>query len=217
MKIKYKELLVPTDSLKYADQNTARWLAVEALLVSKSRNLDFIQTYFGYLSDYAKNWIGRNQSNLKPKELADCIKFINVTEGYPSILSMPKNNKWVVIENETFPLSMMLSRILSGQTKEQAMANTEVEYRIIGHSFDPLLDPAPPKSTKYISKKKLERLWAEFGDVLHYIGLPRLAMDVMFESEIEMRQETAIEYYELMQSTISSRGGPTFSTSQQPI
>ena len=73
------ELLVATDDLVYCSKEDARLYAVEALIVSKAREIRFYDAYYGLISHDLSFWIEEHLHELDGKTAADFLSLVRIT------------------------------------------------------------------------------------------------------------------------------------------
>lgn len=166
------DIPVPTENLFFLDVKTARLFAVEALLISRARTgLSVYDAYFGLTSTHLSAWAEAHIQKTDGKTAAAMLRFLRQSESQRNLLRTPENDPQAVLINEVLPVGQMVHEIMKGRSKEQAMnitLKTFLETKD-GKRYEDMM--SLPESTRRLSKKTLERRWAKFEDVLHYVGL----------------------------------------------
>lgn len=166
------EIPMPTEELFFLDADKARMFAVEALLISRARSgLPVYDAYFGLTSFYLSAWAEAHIHKTDGKTGASMLVFLRKSEKQRITIQLPENDPQSVIMNEVLPIGQMIHEIMKGRTKEQAIEITQKTFTGTGGGKLHEEKMALPKATRHLSKRTLERRWAQFEDVLHYVGL----------------------------------------------
>lgn len=166
------EVWIPTEDLVCISAIEAQWLSVDALFISRSRDLDFEDVYLGNLSLYYKAWAENEMFNGRQSAPASELMFFLSTEHLRSIVTEEQNTAFAVIEKDVEPLRRVLEGVLSGASKAEAMSKIADAYRTFYRAellSDPEFRDNLPKVVNHTSKPRLEALWTKYADVFHYI------------------------------------------------
>ncbi|MDW3221954.1 MAG: hypothetical protein R8G34_03560 [Paracoccaceae bacterium] len=172
------ELLVPSEGYPYISSAEAQWLAVETLFLCRSKKMNFDRTYLGMLSFYYKAWA---RADLDEGNLLNAKTHYNVldeTEELRHDLRNPSELVLNVILNDVQPLRMVLEAVLRGASKEVANAKVSASLQQLDAMRaeflrDPEFKEALPRTLKQTRPSRLEGLWRQYADILHYVILWR--------------------------------------------
>lgn len=166
------EIPVVTEDLFYCSADFAHQYAVEALLISKARDVDFYNAYYGLLSYRLSEWLEDHLQEIDGKLAATLFSKVRRTEPVRFFLDREENDFMKILRDEILPLGCVFLQMFTGSNKEKALAETR---ELLLYSKSNAVDISKlPKSAKHLSKRKLERLWATYSEVLHYVWLKSL-------------------------------------------
>ncbi|WP_415921314.1 hypothetical protein [Tateyamaria sp. SN6-1] len=163
------DILVATEDLFYCSSNEARLYAIDALLISRAREIRFYDAYYGFVSHHLRDWIEDHVQELEPEQSAHLLTAIRQAEPQRFFLDQKENSVWKILTEEVFPVGCVLHQIFLGSNKDRALREAR---EILQHRFEKderLADL--PKSVQKLSKRKLERLWAIYSEVPHYVWM----------------------------------------------
>jgi len=163
------EVLVATEDLFYCTKTEARLYAVEALLISKSRDIRFYDAYYALVSHHLNYWIEDHIHETEAELVSRFLSLVRKSEQHRFFLDREENAFMNILRDEIMPVGCVLHQIISGSNKEKALNEAKV---ILQHRVrqDERLGELP-KSVQHLSKRKLERLWAKYSEVPHYVWL----------------------------------------------
>lgn len=163
------ELLVATEDLFYCSPEDARLFAVEALLLSKGRDISFYDAYYGLVSFHLKAWIEDNGDQADKHFLQHLFKLVNRTEQHRFTLDQEGNNFKSILTDEILPISAIIHQIILGSNKEKAISEADDMLSFRNGYYEGL--QKLPKGGKNLSKRTLERIWKRYLEVPHYAWL----------------------------------------------
>lgn len=166
------ELPVVTEDLSYCSKEDARLYAVEALIISKARGVRFYDAYYGLISHNLGRWVEEHIHEIDGKTAAYFLSLVRKTERHRFFLEREENNFMKVLRDEVIPIGCVLHQIFSGSNKERAL--TQAKELLQFRSTDTELVADLPKSAQHLGKRKLERLWATYSEIPHYVWLVSL-------------------------------------------
>lgn len=163
------EIAVSTEDLFYCPKNEARLYAVEALLISKARNIRFYDAFYGLVSYSLGDWIEDNAHKTEVARIGPLLSLVRKAEQHRFFLDREENAFMKILQEEIIPIGCVLHQMFLGSNKDRALneAKDILQCRI---SQDQLLADLP-KPVQKLSKRKLERLWATYAEVPHYVWL----------------------------------------------
>jgi hypothetical protein len=166
------ELAVATEDLLYCSKEDARLYAVEALIISKARDIGFYDAYYGLISHNLSYWIEDHIKEIEGNTAADLLSLVRKTESFRFYLEREENNFMKILRDEVIPIGCALYQMFLGSNKEKALSEAKEILQYRSSNIEKIADL--PKSAQHLSKRKLERLWAIYSEVLHYIWLSSL-------------------------------------------
>jgi hypothetical protein len=172
------ELLVPSEGYPYISSAEAQWLAVETLFLCRSKNMNFDRTYVGMLSFYYKAWAQADLDQGNSLNAKTHYNVLNETEELRHGIRDPSGMVLDVILNDVQPLRMVLEAVLRGASKEDAYAKVSVNLQHLDGIRGEFLKEAElkkdlPRALKQTRPSRLEGLWRQYADILHYVVLWR--------------------------------------------
>ncbi|MEO9517951.1 MAG: hypothetical protein ABJH45_08965 [Paracoccaceae bacterium] len=170
------ELRVPSEGYPFISSAEAQWLAVETLFLSRSKAMSFDRTYLGILSFYYIEWAKADLDQGNELNAMTHFKVLEESEELRHELHSPSALILDVIFNDVQPLRMVLEAVLRGASKEEAylmVSKSLVELSNMRGEFqkDPEFGNALPRALKQTSPSRLEGLWRQYADILHYVFL----------------------------------------------
>lgn len=161
------EIAVATEGLFYCSEECAQEYAVQALLMSKARNINFYEAYYGFLSQRLNDWLDDHIHDLDIRTATTLFSKVRQTEKQRFFLEHEDNNFMKILRDEVIPIGCVIYKIFSGSNKERALA--EAQDLLLYSKMDSAVTSELPKSARHLSKRKLERLWAKYLEVPHYV------------------------------------------------
>lgn len=166
------EIAVVTEDLFYCSADFAHQYAVEALLISKARDIDFYDAYYGLLSYRLSEWLEDHLQEIDGKLAAMLFAKIRQTEQSRFFLDRDENKFMMILRDEIIPLGFAFLQMNTGSNKEKALAEVRELLLYSNGNVESIRDL--PKSARHLSKRKLERLWTKYSEVPHYVWLKSL-------------------------------------------
>ncbi len=163
------ELLVATEGLPYCSKENARLYAVEALIISKAREIRFYDAYYGRISHELSLWVEKHLHELDGKTAANLLSIVRNSEEHRFSLYREENDFIKILRDEIVPIGCVLHQIILGSNKENALEQARELLQYRSTKAEKVADL--PKSAQKLSKRKLERLWATYSEVPHYVWL----------------------------------------------
>ncbi len=163
---------MPTEELFFLDAGIARMCAVEALLISRARaKIPVYDAYFGLTSFHLSAWIEEQIEKIDGKSASSMLSFVRKCEKHRIMLQDPKNDPHSIIMNEVLPIGQVVYEVMKGRTMGHAIEIVQQTFvgAQNGKSHEERM--ALPKATRHLSERTIQRRWAQFKDVLHYVGL----------------------------------------------
>lgn len=116
------ELAVATEDLFYCCAEDARLYAVEALLISKTRDIRFYDAYYALVSHHLNYWIEDHIHETDGKTVSHLLSLVRQTEHFRFFLDREENQFMKILRDEITPLGCVLYRIFAGSNKERALS-----------------------------------------------------------------------------------------------
>lgn len=172
------ELLVPSEGYPYISSAEAQWLAVETLFLCRSKKMNFDRTYLGMLSFHYKAWAQVDLDQGNSLNAKTHYNVLDKTEELRHDIRDPSRMVFDVIINDVQPLRMVLEAVLRGASKEDAYAKVSANLQQLDGTRgeflkDPELKENLPRALKQTRPSRLEGLWRQYADILHYVVLWR--------------------------------------------
>ncbi len=123
------DVYIPTENLRWVSSCEAQWIAVDALFISRSREIPFEDVYFGNLSRQHKLWIEKEIRNGLTDIPAREVIFHFETDHLRKLLEEMQNSAISVIEKDVEPLRLVLEGVMHGGTKNRVMSRVSEVYR----------------------------------------------------------------------------------------
>lgn len=188
------ELAVPSEGYPFISSAEAQWLAVETLFLCRSRTMNFDRAYLGMLSFYYKEWAKADLDLGNELNAKTHFKVLEESEELRHELHNPRALILDVVLNDVQPLRMVLEAVLRGASKEEAysmVSRSLVNLDNMRGEFQnsPELEHLTPRAVKQTSPSRLEGLWRQYADILHYVFLWKAGYQhVSRRNDLEMVQ-----------------------------
>lgn len=163
---------MPTEELFFLDAGRARMCAVEALLISRARaKISVYDAFYGLTSFHLSAWIEGHVEKTDGKFAASMLSHLRWCEKKRLVLQTPENDPDSIIKNEVLPIGQVVYEVMKGRTKGHAIEIVQQTFTGTqsGKSHEERM--ALPEATRHLSERTIQRRWAQFEDVLHYVGL----------------------------------------------
>ena len=115
------DIIFATEDLFYCSSNEARLYAIDALLISRAREIRFYDAYYGFVSHHLRDWIEDHIHELGSEQSAHLLTVIRQAEPQRFFLDQRENAVWKILTEEVFPVGCVLHQIFLGSNKDRAL------------------------------------------------------------------------------------------------
>lgn len=165
-----KVYVAKTKNLSFVDEETASWLAIEALVVSVGSGEDFYDLHNGLLGQLYFDWLRSHHHVLSTSDKAAALTSV-VQFDRPRLYANEVMKRVEDIFSEAVgPLGRAVSLIWKdGRTKSAALAEQAAYGSFLHRCDDPDHTKKWPKSLSDVSVRTLERKWSQYQPVLPHV------------------------------------------------
>ncbi|WP_371153993.1 hypothetical protein [Jannaschia sp. 2305UL9-9] len=167
-----KIYLAKTKGLPFLDEETASWLAIEALVISIGNGSQFTPLFAGILAQRYLEWLKDHHKDLSEAERSKTLtRVLKLDEWRLRARDLMTDVDQVFSEGVS-PLGRAISLIWhDGMSKADALAEQAAYGKSLRRHVDPKQEERFPKAMKDVSIRTLERRWAQYQTVLPHVLL----------------------------------------------
>lgn len=166
---KVEEYRVPIFQVNFISSSKLHWLAVEALLISHAKKIDFYRLYMGMIFGRLISYNKDHAEQFSREELDQAAKVSVKFGDYAISARYAKAELSMLMDRDFLPLGSVSNLIFRGRSKSEAFSETAKLYSDISRAQPTGSPVKKTKITSHHEERTLQRRWAKYTTIIPYI------------------------------------------------